>query len=72
MTQPEAHAEHDPTHAHVDLDALMDGSSTGPSAAAGDPEVDTSRGAGGDGEEADRTGEASDAYMTGQDDGSIA
>ena len=70
MTQPESAPAHDASHAHVDMDDLMDASEKG---AEDSPqgEIDTSRAVGGDGEEADLSGESSDAYMSGQDGGSI-
>ncbi len=73
MIQPESEPVHDKSHEHVDMDDLMDASSRGPSAGSGgsDRDVDTGRAAGGDGEEVDVSGESSDAYMSGQDGGSI-
>ncbi len=71
MIQPESTPVHDASHAHVDMDDLMDASSKGPGVDEPDGEVDTGRAVGGDGEEADVTGESSDAYMSGQDGGSI-
>lgn len=87
MIQPESEPVHDTRHAHVDMGDLMDASSRGPSEGdAGTPvdtdvntdahhdvdgDVDTSRDAGGDGEEVDVTGQSSDAYISGQDAGSI-
>lgn len=71
MTQPESAPAHDASHTHVDMDDLMDASEKGPDDAGPTKEVDTSRAAGGDGEEADISGESSDAYMSGQDGGSM-
>lgn len=70
MIQPESAPEHDASHTHVDMDDLMDASDKGPDEET-EGRVDTSRAVGGDGEEADVSGESSDAYMSGQDGGSI-
>ncbi len=70
MIQPESAPVHDASHAHVDMDDLMDASAKGPD----EPsvgEIDTGQAVGGDGEEADVSGGSSDAYMSGQDGGSI-
>lgn len=63
---------HDPKH-EFDLGDLMDGSSKGPHGGPSETsaEVDTSAAVGGDGEEVDLSGESSDAYLSGQDEGSI-
>jgi hypothetical protein len=61
MTQPESAPVHDKSHAHVDLDDLMDGSERGPQ----EPETDAY------GEAAELSGETVDGYVTGQDEGSI-
>ena len=71
MIQPESAPAHDASHAHVDMDELMDASAKGAGVDEPDGEVDTSRAVGGDGEEADVSGESSDAYMSGQDAGSM-
>jgi hypothetical protein len=61
MTQPEADPTHEKSHEHIDLGALMDGSERGPEV----PEE------GDYGEAADLSGESSDGYVAGQDEGSI-
>ena len=65
MIQPESEPVHDKSHAHVDLDDLMDGSERGPQ-----PEGDAADG-GEYGAAADASGETVDGYVTGQDEGSI-
>lgn len=51
---------------------LVDGSEKGPVGGGDEPtEVDISRADGGDGEAVDLTGAQSDAYLSGQDEGSI-
>ena len=60
---------HDPQPG-FDLGDLMDGSSKGPHGGSSE-EVDTSAAVGGDGEEVDLSGGSSDAYLSGQDEGSI-
>jgi hypothetical protein len=68
MTQPEADPTHEKSHEHIDLGALMDGSERGPEV----PEEGRAQGgAGGYGEAADLSGETSDGYVAGQDEGSI-
>ena len=64
MTQPEADPTHEKSHEHIDLGALMDGSERG-------PEIPDEGGAGEYGEAADLSGETSDGYVAGQDEGSI-
>jgi hypothetical protein len=64
MTQPEADPTHEKAHVHIDLGALMDGSERG-------PEIPDEGGAGEYGEAADLSGETSDGYVAGQDEGSI-
>ena len=64
MTQPEADPTHEKAHQHIDLGALMDGSERG-------PEIPDEGGAGEYGEAADLSGETSDGYVAGQDEGSI-
>ena len=60
----------DTTAHEFDLGDLMDGSQKGP--VGGDSKhVDTSGAVGGDGEEVDLSGASSDAYESGQDEGSI-
>lgn len=61
MTSPGADPLPDKSHEHIDLGALMDGSERGPEV----PED------GEYGEAADLSGEASDGYVAGQDEGSI-
>ncbi len=61
MTQPGADPTHDRSHEHIDLGALMDGSERGPEV----PEEDEY------GEAAEISGETSDGYVAGQDEGSI-
>ena len=61
MTQPGADPTHDRSHEHIDLGALMDGSERGPEV----PEQDEY------GEAAEISGETSDGYVAGQDEGSI-
>ena len=72
MTQPGADPLHDRSHEHIDLGALMDGSERGPE------EERANRGTGGAhsgageyGEAAELSGETSDGYVSGQDEGSI-
>jgi hypothetical protein len=68
MTQPGADPMPDKTHEHIDLGALMDGSERGPEV----PEEDWAHSAAGEyGEAADLSGETSDGYVSGQDEGSI-
>ncbi len=68
MTQPEADPTHEKSHEHIDLGALMDGSERGPEV----PEEDWAHSAAGEyGEAADLSGETSDGYVSGQDEGSI-
>ena len=65
MTQPESAPVHDRSHAHVDLDDLMDGSERGPQEP--EPRPRSWR----YGEAAELSGETVDGYVTGQDEGSI-
>jgi hypothetical protein len=70
MTQPGADPLSDKSHEHIDLGALMDGSERGPDTtdehAAGAHSTAIEYG-----EAADLSGETSDGYVTGQDEGSI-
>ncbi|HEU4330470.1 MAG TPA: hypothetical protein VFR40_05085 [Lapillicoccus sp.] len=61
MTSTGADPTHEKAHEHIDLGALMDGSERGPEV----PEEETY------GEAADLSGETSDGYVSGQDEGSI-
>jgi hypothetical protein len=61
MTSPGVEPTHEKSHEHIDLGALMDGSDRGPEFTEEEPY----------GEAADLSGETSDAYVTGQDEGSI-
>jgi hypothetical protein len=61
MTPSSADPTRDRSHEHIDLGALMDGSERGPEV----PEEETY------GEAADLSGETSDGYVAGQDEGSI-
>ena len=63
MTQPGDDPLSDKSHEHIDLGALMDGSERGPEAP-DDKGLEY-------GEAADLSGETSDGYATGQDEGSI-
>jgi hypothetical protein len=63
MTQPGADPLSDKSHEHIDLGALMDGSERRPETP---DEKDEEYG-----EAADLSGETSDGYVTGQDEGSI-
>lgn len=63
MTQPGAEPTHEKSHQHIDLGALMDGSERGPEVPE-DEENDY-------GQAADLSGETSDGYVSGQDEGSI-
>lgn len=71
MTRPTEHRRHDPSHAHIDLGELMDGSGRGPVGGSRRTRVSPGSEAGGNGEETNLTGEDSDAYGSGQDEGSI-
>jgi hypothetical protein len=62
MTPPAADPLPDKSHQHIDLGALMDGSERGPET----PDEDTEYGAA-----AELSGETSDGYVAGQDEGSI-
>ena len=61
MTQPGAQPTHEKAHRHIDLGALMDGSERGPEVAEEDEY----------GQAADLSGETTDGYVSGQDEGSI-
>jgi len=63
MTQPGADPLSDKSHEHIDLGALMDGSERRPEAP-DDQSMEY-------GEAADLSGETTDGYVTGQDEGSI-
>lgn len=67
MTSPGADPLADKSHEHIDLGALMDGSDRGPESGEDGPH----RAAGEYGEAADLSGETSDGYVAGQDEGSI-
>ena len=78
MTQPGADPTHDRSHQHIDLGALMDGSERGPEEEGaegkrGGPQRSWGgpSGAGAYGEAAELSGETSDGYVSGQDEGSI-
>lgn len=71
MIQPEADPVHEKSHAHVDMDDLMDASGSGPGHSDADSDIPNDAAHGGDGEEVDVSGESSDAYISGQDAGSI-
>jgi hypothetical protein len=61
MTSSGADPSHEKSHEHIDLGALLDGSERGPEAPEGDEY----------GPAADLSGETSDGYVSGQDEGSI-
>ena len=61
MTSSGADPTHEKSHEHIDLGALLDGSERGPEAPEGDEY----------GPAAEASGEASDGYVSGQDEGSI-
>ena len=61
MTSSGAEPTHEKAHEHIDLGALMDGSERGPEVPEEEPY----------GEAADLSGETSDGYVAGQDEGSI-
>lgn len=63
MTPPGADPLPDKSHQHIDLGALMDGSERGPET----PDAAATN----YGPAADLSGETSDAYVAGQDEGSI-
>jgi len=68
MTSSGADPSHEKSHEHIDLGALLDGSERGPEA----PEGERAHGeAGAYGQAADLSGETSDGYVSGQDEGSI-
>ena len=77
MTGPAAEPTHDKAHRHIDLGALMDGSERGPELSPHDDDRadDGARGphdeGGAYGAAADLSGETSDGYVSGQDEGSI-
>jgi hypothetical protein len=70
MTQPGAASLSDKSHEHVDLGALMDGSERGPETP--DEDARAAHSAAEEyGEAAELSGETSDGYVAGQDEGSI-